>query len=44
MDKVETEFLKTQRYIDGIFFVWTHVKKNLKVFLEDVNKFQPNLT
>ena len=40
MDKVETEFLETQtdklfwsvRYIDDIFFIWTHGKEKLKVF------------
>ena len=47
MDKVETEFLETQtdklfwsvRYIDDIFFIWTHGKEKLKIFLEDLNKF-----
>ena len=42
MDKVKTEFLETQkdkafwwvRYIDGIFFIWTHVQKKLKVFFK----------
>ena len=51
MDKVETEFLETQtdklfwsvRYIDDIFFIWTHGQEKLKVFLEDLNKFHPNL-
>ena len=51
MDKVETEFLETQtdkpfwwvRYIDDIFFTWTHGQEKLKVFLEDLNKFHPNL-
>ena len=51
MDKVETEFLETQRdkpfwwvrYIDDIFFIWTHGQEKLKVFLEDPNKFHPNL-
>ena len=50
MDKVETEFLETQRdksfwwvrYIDDIFFIWTHGQEKLKVFLEDLNKFHPN--
>ena len=50
MDKVETEFLETQRdkpfwwviYIDDIFFIWTHGQEKLKVFLED--KFHLNLT
>ena len=51
MDKVETEFLETQRdkpfwwvrYIDNIFFIWMHGQEKLKVFLEDLNKFHPNL-
>ena len=51
MDKMEGEFLKTQRdkpfwwvrYIDDIFFIWTHGQEKLKVFLEDLNKFHPNL-
>ena len=51
MDQVETEFLQTQqckplvwfRYIDDIFFIWTHGKEKLNKFLEDFNKFHPNL-
>ena len=51
MDKVETEFLETQRdrpfwwvrYIDDTFFIWMHGQETLKVFLEDLNKFHPNL-
>ena len=51
MDKMETEFLEIQtdkpfwwvRYIDDIFFVWTHGPEKLQVFLEDLNKFHPNL-
>ena len=51
MDKVGTEFLETQRdkpfwwvrYIDDIFFIWTHGQEKPKVFLEDLNKFHPNL-
>ena len=51
MDKVETEFLEARtdkpfwwvRYVDDIFFIWTHGQKKLKVFLEDLNKFHPNL-
>ena len=51
MDKLETEFLETHTeklfwwvgYIDGIFFIRTHGQEKLKVFLEDLNKFQPNL-
>ena len=49
MDHVETEFLEMQkhrplvwfRYIDDVFFIWTH-DKILSIFLEDLNKFHPN--
>ena len=42
MDITETDFLKTQelqpfvwlRYIDGIFFIWTHGEAELKKFME----------
>ena len=52
MDYIEAEFLKSQKikpslwkkFIDGIFFVWTDTGKNLDKFLEDLNKFYPNLT
>ena len=51
MDQVETQFLKTQqckpmvwlRYIDDIFFIWTHGKESLTKFLDDFNRFHPNL-
>ena len=51
MDQVETQFLKTQqckplvwlRYIDDIFFIWTHGKESLIKFLDDFNRFHPNL-
>ena len=51
MDEMETSFLKTQqlqpfiwlRYIDDIFFIWTHGEEQLKLFLKDLNKFHPNL-
>ena len=51
MDQVETEFLKTQkhkplvwfRYIDDVFFIWTHGKETLSLFLEDLNNFDPNI-
>ena len=51
MEEVETEFLKTQRlkpltwlrFIDDIFFIWTHGEENLKNFMEDFNNFKPNL-
>ena len=31
------------RYIDVIFFIWTHSKEQLNLFLKDLNKFYPNL-
>ena len=51
MDEVETEFLQTQRYkplgwlrfIDDIFFIWTHSEENLKNFMKDLNHFKSNL-
>ena len=52
MDEVETEFLKSQvlqpflslRYIDDIFFTWTHGTQELDSFLNEFNKFHPNLS
>ena len=51
MDQVESEFLKTQqhqplmwfRYIDDIFFIWMHGQGILEGFLDNFNKFHPNL-
>ena len=51
MDEVETEFLKTQerttlvwfRYINEIFFIWTHGKGHLETFLQELNNFNPDL-
>ena len=51
MDKVETGFLESQklkpmvwfRYIDDIFFVWTHGEQELQRFLQELNKTHPNL-
>ena len=51
MDEIETEFLKSQelqpylwlRYIDDIFFIWTHRTQELDSFLNELNKFHPNL-
>ena len=50
-DQVDTEFLKTQkhkpfvwfRYIDDVFFIWTHGKEKFSLFLEDLNKFYANI-
>ena len=51
MDEVEQMFLETQdkkpliwlRYIDDIFFIWTHGEQQLETFLNDLNSFSPNL-
>ena len=51
IDKVETDFLESQklkpmvwfRYIDDIFFIWTHCELELQRFLEELNKTHPNL-
>ena len=51
MDKRETNFLKTQtsrplvwfRYIDDIFFLWTHGEEKLKQFLGNLNNYDPNI-
>ena len=51
MDERETNFLKTQqlqpfiwlRYIDDIFFMWTHGEEELNLFLKGLNEFHPNL-
>ena len=47
MNDLETEFLEGQhlqplvslRYIDDIFFIWTHDEESLKKFLEEPNDF-----
>ena len=47
MDETETDFLKTQepqtfvwsRYIDDIFFIWTHGEAELKKFMEELKNF-----
>ena len=51
MDQVECEFLKTKqhqplvwfRYIDDIFFIWTHGQEKLEGFLDNFTKFHLNL-
>ena len=51
MDKTQTDFLKTQdlqpfiwlRYIDNIFFIWTHGEVERKRFMEKLKQFLPNL-
>ena len=45
MDKTETGFFKMQefkgflwlKYIDGIFFIWTHGEPELKKFINLIN-------
>ena len=52
VDKLETDFRNTQeylplvwyRYIDDVFFIWTHSEEKLKFFLADLNKYHPNKT
>ena len=51
MDRMATEFWEKEslklrvwlRYIDDIFFVWTHGENKLDEFLESLNSFHPNL-
>ena len=51
MDQIETNFLRTRshqpmvwfRYIDNIFFIWTHVEEKLQEFMADFNAFNPNI-
>ena len=51
MEQVQTEFLKVQKhkplvwfcYLDDVFFIWTHGKETLSLFLEDFNNFHTNI-
>ena len=51
INEVETEFLKRQklqpflwlRYIDDIYFIWTHGEEKLTQFLNELNNFHFNL-
>ena len=51
MDKLESHFLKSQeltpllwyRYIDDVFFIWTHGEEKLALFIDDVNSYHPNI-
>ena len=51
MDCLENSFLETQslktlvwlRYIDNIFFIWTHSEKELKEFMRELNSFYTNI-
>ena len=51
MNKIETAFLETQqlqplvwfRYIDDIFFIWTHGEQELQTFLRSLNEFHTDI-
>ena len=51
MDQLETKFLESQnvkplawfRYIDGIFFIWTHGEENLRNFMTEFNLFSDDI-
>ena len=51
MDEAGLKLLETQskksviwfRYIDDIFFIWTHGEQELESFLKDFKSFTPNL-
>ena len=51
MDQEESKFQQTQkfqplvwfRYIDDIFFIWTHRENSLKNFMMEFNNFNSNI-
>ena len=51
MDDVESKFLETQslqpliwlRYIDDVFFIWTHGEEKLQLFLTDLNNYNTHI-
>ena len=51
MDKLESDLLKSPgpipllwyRYIDDVFFIWTHGEEKLASFLKDLNNYHPNI-
>ena len=51
MDDLQTNFLQSQslqplvwfRYIDDIFFIWTHGNDKLEKFLDDLNSLTLSL-
>ena len=51
MDRLENELLQSQefnrfvgyRYINDIFFIWTHGEEELELFLDELNKYNPNI-
>ena len=50
MDRLQNDFLETQilkplvwlRYIDDIFFIWTHSEEELKKFMGELKSFDTN--
>ena len=51
MNQLETKFLENEnlkplvwfRYIDGIFFIWTHGEENLQNFIAEFNLFSDGI-
>ena len=51
MDDVESKFLETRslqpliwfRYIDDVFFIWTHREEKLQLFLTHLNNYNPHV-
>ena len=51
MGRMETNFLNTwvnaplvwSDYIDYVFFIWRDIEEKLKFYLEDLNKYHPNI-
>ena len=51
MDDIESKFLETQslqpliwlRYIDDVFFIWTHGEEKLQLFLADLNNYNTHI-
>ena len=51
MGDVESKFLETQslqqliwfRYIDDVFFTWTHGEEKLQLFLTNLNNYSPHI-
>ena len=51
MDDVKSKFLEPQslqpliwfRYVDDVFFIWTHGEENLQLFLTDLNNYNSQI-
>ena len=51
MGRIETNFLNTwvnaplvwSDYIDYVCFIWRDIEEKLKFYLEDLNKYHPNI-